>query len=205
MTEQTGPTNSQAEEVVEQVLGLAQGDAEMSAAIAGQQAGRGPDVGAGQCHVAATLAGLLTVPAAVDVAAVAMPFDLRFRDIGDEMVLEDAGGFEVGRAAMGTLCGMDVVLDERQARRWLVPDITGVLAMLLAPAVGWRSGLGGAFRLGTVAALGDPLELVLQLRQAAPEFGVLRLQLGVLRLKLQESLLTVHDPRSSLENPEIGK
>src|SRR5260370_25354431 len=143
MTEQTGPSNSQAEEVVEQVLGLAQGDGEMSAAIAGQQAGTGPDVGAGQFQVAATLAGLLTVPAAVDVAAVAMPFDLRFRDIGDEMVLEAAGGFEVGRAAMGTLCGMDVLLHERQARRWLVPDITGVLALLRARAGGWRAALCG--------------------------------------------------------------
>ena len=65
--------------------------------------------------------------------------------------------------------------------------------MLLTTAVGRRTRLGGAFRLRPLAALVDLLELVLHLRQTSPQLGILRLQLGVLRLKFQESLRSVHD------------
>src|SRR5207253_10775646 len=82
MTEQAGPADRQVEEGVEEVLGLAQGDPQVSAAIAGQQAGAGADVGAGQFQVAPALASLLTTPAAVDVPAVAMPLELGFGEIG---------------------------------------------------------------------------------------------------------------------------
>src|SRR5437870_2999086 len=204
MAEQAGPTDGQVEVVVEQVLRLAQGDAQMGAARAGQQARTRTDVGAGQFQVAAPLAGPLTLPAAVDVPAVAMPLDLRLRDVGDEMVVEGVGGFEVGRAAMGTLRGMDIVFEERRVRRWLLAHGSGVLAMLLAAAVSRRAGPGRAFRRGTLAALVDLLELVLHLRQAAPQFGVLRLQFGVLRLEFQESLLQVHNDRSLAEMPETA-
>jgi hypothetical protein len=60
MTEQAGPADGQAEEVVEQVPGLAQGDAEVGAAVAGEQADARADVGAGPFQVAAALAGPLT-------------------------------------------------------------------------------------------------------------------------------------------------
>ena len=151
VTEQAGPADGQAEEVVQQVLGLAQGDAQVGAAVAGQQAGPRADVGAGQFQVAAALAGLLAAPAAVDVAAVAMPLELRFGDIGHEVVVELAGGFEIAAAAMGTLLGMDVVFDEDGAGRRLGSEGARVLAMLLATAVGartsWGRGGGWAVRL----------------------------------------------------------
>src|SRR4051812_32209706 len=138
-----------------------------------------------------------------------MPLNLRFRDVGDVMVVEGVGDFEVGRTAMETLRGMDVVFEERRARRWLLPNVARVLAVLLAPAVRRRAGLGRAFRRGTLAALVDLLELVLHLRQAAPQLGVLRLQFGVLRLErgvgrfqLQKSLLDVHPAGSLAKMPE---
>jgi hypothetical protein len=184
----------------------------MGPAIAGQQAGPRADVGAGQLEVAAPLAGPLALPAAVDVAAVAMPLDPRFRDIGDEMVVEGVGGYEVGRATMGALRGMDLVLDERGIRGWFGAEDPGVLAMLPAAAVGGRTGLRGPLRLGALAPLVDLLQLVLHLGQAPLqlsvlrlEVGVLRLELGVLRLQVQEPLRKVHDARNVSGKPESGK
>jgi hypothetical protein len=60
---------------VERVAGLAQGDAEVGPAVAGEQAGARADLRARQFQIAATLAGPLTGPAAVDVAPVPMPLE----------------------------------------------------------------------------------------------------------------------------------
>ena len=178
---------------MQQVLRLAQGNAQVGAAVAGQQTRPRTNVRTGQFQVAAALAGLLTAAAAVDVPAVAMPLDFRFRDVGDEMVVEGPGAFAVGRATMGTLVGMNVVFDEDRPGGRFLPKGTGVLAMLLAAAVGGRASLGGTFALGPLAALVDWLELVLHVRQAPPQLSVFCLQRGVFRLKLQESQLHVQD------------
>ena len=53
------------------------------------------------------------------VPPVAMPLEFRFGEIGHEMVLELAGGFEVARAAMRALPGADVIFDEDGAGRGL--------------------------------------------------------------------------------------
>jgi hypothetical protein len=57
VTEQAGSADGQSEEVLEQVAGLAQGDAEVRPAVAGEQASAWADVRARQFQVAATLAG----------------------------------------------------------------------------------------------------------------------------------------------------
>jgi hypothetical protein len=132
-------------------------------------------VGAGQFQVAAALAGFLAVLTAVDMPAVAMPLHLRFREVGDKMVLEGAGNFEVGRAAVRTLLGMDLMFGEHGAGGWLVPNGARVLAMCLAAAVCRRAGFGRAFGAAALAALVDQLELVFHLREAAAQLGVLRL------------------------------
>jgi hypothetical protein len=49
------------------------------------------------------------------------------------------------------------------------------------------------------------LQLVFQLRQAPLQLGVLRLELGVLGLQVQESLRKVHDTRKVSSKPESGK
>src|SRR5262249_20865512 len=103
VTQQSGPADRQSEEVVEQVAGLTQGDAEGSAAVAGEQAGARADVRAGQLQVAAALAGPLATPTTVDVPSVAMPLEFGFGEIGDEVVFELAGGFEVAGPAMRAL------------------------------------------------------------------------------------------------------
>jgi hypothetical protein len=70
VTEQPGSADGQSEEVVEQVPGLAQGDAEVGPAVAGEQAGARADVGAGQFQVAAALAGPLTgTPLSISLGA----------------------------------------------------------------------------------------------------------------------------------------
>src|SRR6516165_8424268 len=147
VTEQAGSADGQAEEVVEQVAGLAQGDAEVGAAVAGEQAGARADVGAGEFQVAAALAGPLTGPAAVDVPPVTMPLELGFGQIGHDVVLEPAGGFEVAGAAMRALLGADVVFDEDSAGRGLGPKRCRVVTMFLTSAV-------GAWAVGFVAAVG---------------------------------------------------
>src|SRR5262249_17250797 len=66
----------------------------------------------------------------------------------------------------------------------------GNLREPLAPAaVGRRAGLRRTFGWRTLPALVDLLQLVHQLRQTATQVGVFPLQLGVLRLEVQESLL----------------
>src|SRR5262245_49286571 len=140
---------------MEQILGLAQGDAQVGPAVAGQQAGARADVRAGQFQVAATLAGPLTAPTAVDVPAVAMPLDLGLRKIGHDVVFVLAGRFEITGPAMGTLLRVDIVFDEDGAGWGLRPKAAGVLTVFLAPAVGAR-GVGGiAARDGASAALVD--------------------------------------------------
>jgi hypothetical protein len=54
VTEQAGSADGQAEEIMEQVAGLAQGDAEVGPAGAGEQAGARADVRARQFQVAVT-------------------------------------------------------------------------------------------------------------------------------------------------------
>src|SRR5262249_21817945 len=135
VTEQAGSADGQAEEVVEQVPGLAQGDAQVGPAVAGEQASARADVRTGQFQVTAALASPLTAPAAVDMAAVAMPLEFRFGEIGHEMVLELAGGLEVARTTIGALHGTDVMFDEDGAGCGLRPEAAGVLAVFLAPAV----------------------------------------------------------------------
>ena len=111
----------------------------MGPAVAGEQAGARADVPARQLQFAAPLAGPLAAPAAVDVPPVAMPLEFRFGEIGDDVVIELAGGFEVVSAAMGALLRADVVFDEDGAGRRLGSEGTGMLTVLLASAVGARA------------------------------------------------------------------
>src|ERR1044071_378440 len=97
---------------MQQVARLAQRDAQVGPAVAGEQSRPWPDVGAGQFQVAAPLAGARAGPAAMDVPAIAMPFEFGLGDVGDDVVFKLTGRFEVGAAAMGALLGMDVVLDD---------------------------------------------------------------------------------------------
>src|ERR1700685_477865 len=115
----------------------------MSAAVAGQQAGAWTDVGAGQFKVAAALAGLLTDLAAINVAVVAMPLDFRLRDIGDDVLFDRSGGFEVVAPAVAALVRMDVVLDEHRIGGRFRPKASRMLAALLtAPICGFGFFIG---------------------------------------------------------------
>ena len=57
MTEQAGATDAEVEVVVEQVLGLAQGNAQMDAGITSQQAGTRADMGTGFTELRGRLDG----------------------------------------------------------------------------------------------------------------------------------------------------
>lgn len=168
VTEQAGPADRQAEEVVQQVLGLAQGNAQVSAAVAGQQTGSRPDVRAWEFQVPPALAGLLTATTAVDMTAVPMPLDLGFRDISHKVIFELPGRFKILCAAMGTLLRMDVVFGEFSAWWRLGPKVARVLAVFLATPV--RAGSFGvvAAAVSAFLALVDLLEFVLQLLQPTP-------------------------------------
>jgi hypothetical protein len=112
-----------------------------------------------------------------------MPLELGFGEIGHEVVLELAGGFKVAGAAMRALLGADVVLDEDGAGRGLGSEGSGVLTMLLAPAVGVRPLRRVPAMGGALTAPADVLQLVLDLGQPAAQVGVLRLQVGDLSLE----------------------
>jgi hypothetical protein len=79
---------------------------------------------------------------------------------------------------MGALLRADVVLDEDGAGRGLGSEGSGVLTVLLAPAVGVRPLSRVPALRGALTAPADVLELVLDLGQPAAEVGVLRLEVG---------------------------
>ena len=107
-----------------------------------------------------------------------MPFDFGFRKIGDDMIIKLAGGFEILPAAMATLLGMNIVLDKQGIRGRFGSKKAWVLAMLLTAPVFART-LAAIRAAGrALAALVDLLQLMLQARQAAPQFLVLSLQRG---------------------------
>ena len=64
-----------------------------------------------------------------------MPLDLGLGDVGDDVVVEGLGVFEVATTAMIALLGADVVLDENGVGRRLGPEDAGMLAVLRAAAV----------------------------------------------------------------------
>ena len=164
MAEQAGAADGQAEEIVEQILRFAQRDAQMRAAISGQQPCAWPDVGAGQFQLAASLAGLLTAPAAINVAAIAMPFELGFGKVGDDVIVKVLGRFKIVAAAMGALLGMHLVFDEGRVRRRFGTKGAGMLAMFLASTVIGCALARGAALAGAFATLQELLYLVFQLR-----------------------------------------
>jgi hypothetical protein len=107
-----------------------------------------------------------------------MPLESRFGEIGHEVVIELASGFEVAGATRGALLRTDVVFDEDGAGRGLRPEAAGVLAVFLAAAVDAGAvGLIAAANRAFAAPL-DVLELVLDLGQPAVQVGALRLQVG---------------------------
>jgi hypothetical protein len=199
MAEQAGAADTQAEEVVQQVPRFAQGNAEVGATVASQQACPRANVGAGQFQIATALAGVLTAAATIDVPAVAMPFDLGFGNVGDEMVIELAGRFEVLAAALRTLRGMNVVLDKNRVGRRLGTERAWMFAMFLAPPVGAGilSVLARAAR--ALAALQELLDLLLQFRNPASQFSILRLDVGE---PLSKLLSVVHDDHTLPKRPD---
>jgi hypothetical protein len=178
MAQQTGAADGQTKEIVQEVSRLTQGNSEVGAAVAGEQAGAGPDVGAGQFQVAASLAGMLTGAATVAVAALAMPFQLGFGKVGNDVVVKLARGFEIIAATMRAVLGMDVVLDERGLGRRLRAEDAGMRAMLLAPAVVSGTLAWLTFALRPFAALEELLELMLQMRDPPAQLGVLGFEFG---------------------------
>jgi hypothetical protein len=172
MAEQSGSAHGEAKEVVQKVACFAKRDAQVSAAIAGEQTRAGPDVGAGQFKIAASLAGPLASKAAMDVASIAMPFELGFGDVGDDVVVEFAGVFEFAAATMGALLRMHFVFDELGVGRRIGPKDAGMLAMFFAALIVGRALARLAFGLGSFATLKKGLELVFELRNPLAQLGV---------------------------------
>jgi len=176
MPKQAGAADVETEEIVEQIFGFAQRDAEVRAAIGGQQTCTWADVGAGQFEIAAALAGLLASAATMDVSAIAMPFEFGFGNVGDDVILEVVGGFEIVAAAMAALLGMNVVFDEAGVRRRFGPKRAWMLAMFLAAAVVGRTLAWRRVFLLAFASLQELLHLMLQLRDPLAQLGVFRFE-----------------------------
>ncbi len=172
----------------------------MGAAVAGEQTRPRSDVRSGQFQIAASLTRLTAVATEGDVPAKAMPFQLRFRDIGDDVIFELARRLQIAAAAVLTRRRMHVMLDEGDARRRLRAKGTRMPPMFLEPAVSRRPLSRRPLGRRAFPPLQDRLQSMLQLRQAPPQFGVLRLQLG------NSSIARViHDPRSVNQNADLGK
>jgi len=185
---------------VQEIACFAERDAQVGATVTGEQPRPWPDVGAGQFEIAATLTGSRAGAAAMDVPAVAMPFELRLGNVGDDVVVELSGRFEVAAAAMMALRGMNVVLDELGLGWRLGSKDARMLAMLLPSAVVSSSLPPLAFALGAFAALQKRLDLVFELRDPLA-------QLGIFRFEFRNPLITrvIHDPHSLPKNAGSGK
>src|SRR5262249_42781167 len=103
-------------------------------------------------------------------------------------------------AAMRTVLGMDVVLDESGVRRRFRPKDAWMLAVLLAAAIGGRALARGAAAPPPFAPVQERLGVMLPLRNPPPRLSVLGFEFG-------DPLLAwvVHDPCSLRETAETGK
>jgi hypothetical protein len=200
MAEQSSPADGQAKEIVQEIAGFAERDAQVGAPITSEQTRSRPDVGAGQLQVAATLTGSFAVTATMDVSAIAMPFELRLGNVGDDVVFELSGVVEFAAAAMGALLGMNVVFDEDGPRRRIGTKDAGMDAMFLSPPIIGSSLTRLALTLGSFTSLQKGLDLMFELRNAPPQLGVLRFEFG-------NPLITrvIHDPHSMPENAFFRK
>jgi hypothetical protein len=106
------------------------------------------------------------------VPAITMPFEFGLGEIGDQVVIALSGRFEVGATAMRALLGMNVVLDEPGVRGRFRSEGAGMLAMLLPAAVVGRTLPRRAFGLGSLAALQEGLDLMLELRNPLAQLGI---------------------------------
>ena len=122
------------------------------------------------------MAGVLAGATTVDVATIAMPLELGFGNVGDQVVFEGVGRFEIGATTMAALLGVDVVFDERGIERWFRPEAGGMLAVFGPPTI-----LGCALPRGAVVASAFPplqelLQLMFQLREPLAQLGVFRFE-----------------------------
>ncbi len=106
------------------------------------------------------------------VPAIAMPFELGLRNVGDDVVFELSGRFQLGAAAMRTLLGMNVVLDEGGAGGRFLSEDAGMLAMRLPASIVGRALPWWAFGLGAFVALQEGLDLMLELRDPLVQLGI---------------------------------
>lgn len=200
MAEQPGATDRQAEEVVQQIPRLPQRNAQMGAAVAGEQTRPRSDVRSRQFQIAASLTRLAAVATFHDMPSKAMPFQLRFRDVGDDVIFELASRLEIVAAAVLTRRRMHVMLDEGGIRRRLRTKGARMPPMFLEPAVSRRPLPRRPLSRRALPPLQDRLQLMLQLRDPPPQFGVLRLQFG------NSSIARViHDSRNLNQNAKLGK
>jgi hypothetical protein len=176
MAEQSGAADGQAKEIVQEIAGFAERDAQVSAAITSEQARSRPDVSAGQFEVASPLTGTFAITATMDVSAIAMPFELRLGNVGDDVILEFSGVVEFAAAAMGALLGMNVVFDEDGPRRRIGAKDTGVLAMFLPPPIVGGALFWLALIFGSFASLQKGLNLMFELGDPLAQLGVLRFE-----------------------------
>jgi hypothetical protein len=153
-----------------------------------------------QFQIAATLTSLFTVSAAMDVSTIAMPFEFRFRYIGDNMIFKFAGRLQVVATATRALCRTNVVLEKDRIRRRIRAENAWMLAMFLTALVLRRPLAWRPFLLGSFAALKKGLNLVFKLRNPTSQFGVLRLELGYPKIAW-----IVHDPAILATQLQSGK
>jgi hypothetical protein len=146
------------------------------------------------------LTSSLAMAAAMDMPTIAMPFELGFGKVSNDVVFELTGRFKFAAAAMRALLGMYVVFDEDRIRRRLGAKDAGMLAMFLPPSVIGRTLAGFALVFGPFAALEKGLDLMFKLGDPLP-------QLGVLGFEFRNPLITrvIHDPHSLPENAISGK
>jgi hypothetical protein len=130
-------------------------------------------VGARQFEVAASLTGSLTGPAAMNVPAIAMPFEFGFGKVGHDVVVELSRGSEVGAAAIRALLGVNVVLEEQSAGRRFGAKNARMFTVLLPPSIVGSPLPRFAFAFVSLAALQKGLDLVFELGNPLAQLGVL--------------------------------
>ena len=169
----------------------------MHPTVTGEQPRTRADVRAGKFEIAAPLRGLVAGSALGDVSSIAVPFELRFRDVGDDVIFESAGVSQVAAAAVGAFVGVDLVLDERSIGRWLEAERAGVSAMLGPSPIVGRALLGRLFGCVLFASLEELLELAFEFGDAFSQLGVLGFEFSKAAVARVCLLYTSPSPRDS--------
>ncbi len=177
VSQRSGAAQVHPEQLPQQVVRLFQRNSQVSAAIAGQQPRTRTDVRSRQFQIAPPLTRAAAIATLLHMPPITMPFDGRFGDVFDEMIVKATGFFQVLASAVRTTLQPHVVVDRLLVGNRRLAKHAGMFAMRWLAEIG--SFLRSVFRVGfRRVLLAPPFPFRFEFGVARSKLRILPLQLG---------------------------